>query len=136
REVQRGRGEVLLPEAMGRKATRASREWAWQWVFPSARASEDPRSGWRGRHHAHHGPVIRAIAEASRRGGIGERATSRSFRHSFAAHLLEAGYDIRAVQELLGHKDVSTTMTSTHVLNRGGEGVCSPLDRLEGRKGG
>ena len=90
------------------------------------------RSGWHGRHHAHRGPIIRAITQACQAVGRTKRATSHGLRHSFATHLLEAGYDIRTVQELLGHKDVSTTMIYTHVLNRGGRGVVSPADRLEG----
>jgi integrase len=120
KELARGRGEVLPPEAMDRKAPGASKDWRWQWVFPSSRVSEDPRSGWRGRHHAHPGPVIRAIAQACRKAGLSKRATSHSLRHSFATHRREAGHAIRTVQELLGHKDVKTTMIYPHVLNRGG----------------
>jgi integron integrase len=129
RDLARGLGEVALPDALDRKLPAASREWVWQYVFPSATVSTDPRGGARRRHHAHEGTVIRAVREAVRRSGITKRATSHSFRHSFATHLIEDGYDIRTVQELLGHADVSTTMVYTHVLNKGGRGVTSPLDR-------
>jgi len=127
---------VLLPDAMDRKAPQATTAWSWQWLFPSARISRDPRSGFRGRHHAQEGPVIRAIHEASLKAGLSKRATAHSFRHSFATPLLEAGYDLRTVQELLGHADVSTTMIYTHVLNRGGKAVQSPLDGLAVRNPG
>ncbi len=134
RELARGRGQVRLPDARDRKAPTAMTAWAWQWLFPSAPISRDPRSGWAGRHHAHEGSVIRAIPEASGKAGLPKRATSHSFRHSFATPLLEAGQDIRTVQELRGHADVSTTRIYTQVLNKGGRGVRSPLDRL-GDKG-
>jgi integron integrase len=133
-DVERGRARVRLPGAFDRKAPSASTEWVWQWVFPSATLSEDPR--WRAgglfRHHLHEGTVSRKIKQAVEASGIGKRATSHSFRHSFATHLLEDGYDIRTVQELLGHADVSTTMIYTHVLNKGARGVQSPLDKLGG----
>jgi integron integrase len=129
RDLQRGFGRVALPDALDRKLPAATTDWLWQWVFPSATLSVDPRSGERRRHHAHEGSVMRAITQAARRSGLAKRATSHSFRHSFATHLLEDGYDIRTVQELLGHADVATTMIYTHVLNRGANAVRSPLDR-------
>lgn len=128
-DVARGLGAVYLPFALERKYPAEARHWRWQYVFPAARLSVDPRSGSVRRHHVDEQSVQRAMKAAVAAAGIVKPATPHTLRHSFATHLLESGYDIRTVQELLGHADVKTTMIYTHVLNRGGRGVTSPLDQ-------
>lgn len=128
-DLQQGFGEVYLPFALDKKYPNAGREWGWQYVFPSKNLSVDPRSGVTRRHHIDEKGLQRAIKQAVRDIGLYKPATPHTLRHSFATHLLEGGYDIRTVQELLGHSDVSTTMIYTHVLNKGGKAVISPLDR-------
>jgi integron integrase len=129
-DLANGYGEVWLPHARARKYPAAEREWKWQYVFPSDARSVDPRSGVVRRHHVSDQSFQRAMRQAVRDCGLLKPATPHTLRHSFATHLLEAGYDMRTVQELLGHADVRTTMIYTHVLNRGGRGVLSPLDAL------
>lgn len=135
-DLARSRGSVWLPDGLRRKYPRAPYEWAWQWVFPATRYYTDEETGERRRHHLHESVLQRAVRDAARAAGISRPTSCHTLRHSFATHLLESGYDIRTIQELLGHRDVSTTMIYTHVLNQGGRGVRSPLDELGGREPG
>jgi integron integrase len=129
-DLNEGWGRVLMPEALDRKYPNAPREWRWQWIFPQEPRWKNIKTGEEGRHHVHETILQRAVKEAVRKVGIVKRIGCHTFRHSFVTHPLEAGYDIRTIQELLGHKDVSTTMIYTHVLNKRGHGVRSPVDLL------
>jgi len=130
KDLAEGWRRVLLPGALDRKYPNAPAEWRWQWVFPQEHRWNNTKTGEEGRHHVHESIIQKAVTRAVRKAGLTKRATCHTFRHSFATHLLESGYDIRTVQELLGHKEVKTTMVYTHVLNRGGKGDKSPAKNL------
>ncbi len=129
-DLKSGSIGVPLPYALARKYPNATKDWSWYWIFPASKLYIDPRSSTKWRYHLHECVLQKAVKEAVEKAGVAKPASCHTFRHSFATHLLEDGYDIRTVQELLGHTDVSTTMVYTHVLNRGGRGVTSPADRL------
>jgi integron integrase len=134
RDIAAGRGGATLPSVVARQDPQAAQAWEWQFVFPASKLTRDPRSQLLRRHHLHESVLQKVVKEACRAAGLTKAASCQSLRHSFATHLLEDGYDVRVVQELLGHRDVATTLQYTHVLNRGSGGVFSPADRLPGVK--